>query len=428
MSHVTRRRTPRLGAVLEAAIALRAAGPRAVSRRGWSFSPINVLVEVTYRCNLRCNFCHYLDFIEKKAEPLGPVSEPSLDDMERFIANVPRGRLVSFAGGEAFVRREFRGLLDRTSRTHRTHVITNGTLLSNEIAEHLVDLAPRHRWQRGLVLLCVSLQGTAKTNDRVVARPGSWEKTVAGVNAVVTARKRASKEFPKINLKMVVTNDTVGDVEAFVRLGVDLGVDVVNLMVEHSDETHSGVISGAAPPTLFHEPVTAPSRIDLDHLRIQLVRAYSVAEQSGMEIRTTPPNLPIEEFVDHYRDRHAPDPAHYRCTSPWSRVGLMADGRYVACPFARFGDVTVNNLDEVWNGSDMRLLRTTIRDEGVQPGCSGCCNLQYVGPLRQGLDGVDGKTVEAVTAAPTSQVTTDARQIAPVPVILSARSLPASHR
>lgn len=400
MTTTTRRpdrllRRVRLSALLEAIIALRAVGTRAVSRSGKAFAPINALIEVTYRCNLRCNFCHYLDIIEHKATPLGPVDEPTIEQLEETIAEVPRGGLISFAGGEAFVRREFRALLRRTSATHRTHVITNGTLLSDEVAAELVDLAPLRIWQRGFVLLCVSLQGLEDTNDRVVARPGSWAKTVRGVSAVVAAREAAGKSFPKINLKTVVSIDTVGELPEFVALASELGADVVSLMVEHSDDAHTGVISGDVSDDLIRRPVTSPSRIDLRELREQLIRAYLVAEESGIEIRTTPPNLPIDEFVAHYERDHVPNPGVYGCTSPWSRVGLMADGRFVACPYYRVGDVTDGGLAAAWNGPEMAAARREIRSTGIQPGCSGCCNLQYHGPLNVGLSGVDEASVTA---------------------------------
>ncbi len=359
--------------------------PRLLWRDGRAFLPIHMLMEVTYRCNLRCNFCQYLDIIEGKAQPFGPSPRDiGLEDLKRRIDELPRGRLITFAGGETLVRRDFPELLAHAGRQHRTHVITNGALVSEEVALAYVDLAPRRVWQNGLVLVEVSLQGDEAVHDRVVQRPGSWRRAVQGMEHMVRARRQARRSFPKLDLKLVVTRDTVSSMVDFVRLGKRLGVDLINFLAEHD------LVANAAGGELDHlrRAQRAPEGVDPDFLRRQLIRCYELERELGVQIRLTP-HVPVEEFVRHYTPGRALDPAEYVCEGTWSRLAVAADGRYAPmCHYAATGDMRRQPIEEVWNGERFRAFRRSVQRDRIYPGCNGCCNLKYVGPQKYGLAGV----------------------------------------
>jgi len=378
-----------LSKLLDRIFRLHGAIPRRLRRDGRAFLPVHMFVEVTFRCNLRCNFCEYLDIIEGKAKHVGPhVGDLSYADIIRHIDALPYGRLVSFAGGETLVRRDFPEILAHASRRHRTHVVTNGSLIDEDIARQYVDLGPRRVWQNGLVLVGISMEGDEERHDRIVQRPGSWRRTVEGVRHVARLRRAARKRYPKLNLKLVVTRDTVDGLVDFVRLAHDLGVDMVNFLAEHDLVGHSGTLTGHPADNRLYAPQRRPDGVDPRFLRDQLREAFVQAESFGLQTRLTP-HVPIEEFVRHYTDDRTLDPAEYECGAAWSRIGIAADGRYSpACNYVRTGDVRQGSLSEAWNGEDFRALRVAIRESRVFPGCNGCCNLQYVGRRAFGLAGL----------------------------------------
>jgi len=373
---------------LERLFELHGAVPRWLWRDGRAFAPIHMLMEVTYRCNLRCDFCQYLDIIEGRRAPDGPLrTDVPRRDLERWIDDFPKGRLISFAGGETLVRRDFPGILAHATRRHRVHVITNGVLIGEEIARTYVELAPRRVWQNGLVLVEVSLQGDETTHDRVSQREGSWRQAVDGVRRLVRLRSEAGKTFPKLDLKMVVTRDTVGSMVDFMRLASRLGVDLVNFLAEHDLKGNS---AGERPENLWR-PQRVPEGVEPSLLRRQLVRCHQLAQELGLQIRLTP-NVPIDEFVRHYREDRALLRSEYVCEGVWSRIGVAADGRTgTVCPYFADGDVRRDRLHGAWNGEALRAFRRDLRSARIYPGCSGCCNLKYVGRRRMGLDGVSGR-------------------------------------
>ena len=371
--------------VLEKLFELHGTIPRWLWKDGRAFSPIHMLMEVTYRCNLRCNFCQYLDIIEGKKDPYGPSqTDLSTADLTRWIDAFPRGRLISFTGGETLIRRDFPEILAYASRRHRVHIITNGALIDEGMARRYVDLAPRWVWQNGLVLLEISLQGDERTHDRVAQRKGSWQKAVDAMRHMVRFRAASGKRFPKFDLKLVVTQHTVGIMVEFMHLAKILGVDLVNFLAEHDLK---GNAEGEQLKNLWR-PQRPPEGVDPAFLRQQLIRCYELERQLGLQIRLTP-NVPIDEFARHYTDDRELRDSEYVCEGVWSRLGLSADGRTgTVCPYFATGDMRQLTLPEAWNGEALRAFRSEVHDVGIYPGCNGCCNLKYVGSKRAGLLGV----------------------------------------
>jgi MoaA/NifB/PqqE/SkfB family radical SAM enzyme len=383
--------------LLEKMFELHGTIPRLMWRNGRAFLPIHMLIEVTYRCNLRCSFCHYLDIIEGKAKPVGPSQgDLPLAELKRHIDALPQGRLVSFAGGETLVRKDFPEIIAHTARRHRAHIITNGALITEEVARLYVDLAPRRVWQNGVVLVEVSLQGDEALHDRIAQRKGSWRRAVDGIRHMARLRSEARKQFPKLDLKMVITQHTVDAMVPFVRLAQSLGVELVNFLAEH-DLTHN---SEGGQLRYLQRPQQPPVGVDPERLRQQLIRSYEVAEASGVQLRLTP-NVPIDEFVRHYTDDRSLDPSEYICEGIWSRVGISADGRLSPlCSYEVGGDVRTQPLREMWNSERLRTFRSATHQARIYPGCHGCCNLKYVGPKPHGLRGIADVTTGIASSAP----------------------------
>ena len=377
-----------LSAAFEKIVELHGAIPRAIWKDGRAFDPVHIFLEVTYRCNLRCNFCQYLDIIKGEVQTVGPVKEFKTEEIKDAIDQFPAGRLMTFSGGETLVRKDFPEVLEYACREHRAHIITNGALLKDDIAKLYVDLAPRQPWQNGLVLVGISMEGDEERHDMVVGRKGSWRKTIEGIRALVRHRNAAGKKFPKFNMKLVVTKDTVGEMVEFMHLAADCGVDLVNFMAEHDLVGHSATLITEPDKSNITVEQPKPEGVDPAFLREQLIKCFEVERDLDLQIRTTPANLPIDEFVRHYTDDRYLDPKEYRCEGPWSRVQLTAEGRYSPCFYLRTGDSRNQTMREVWNGEEFKKFRRDLKEHKVYAGCSGCCNLKYTGKKRWGLAGI----------------------------------------
>jgi radical SAM protein with 4Fe4S-binding SPASM domain len=131
--------------------------------------PVLSELAVTYRCNLRCNFCYVGE---------QPCDELSTSDAQNVLYKIAREAevpSVSFTGGEPMLRTDIRELVAYASGIGMwTNLITNGTLLTVDAVRQLRDA--------GLSSAQVSIEGpNAVVHDSITGVPGSFEKTLNGI-------------------------------------------------------------------------------------------------------------------------------------------------------------------------------------------------------------------------------------------------------
>lgn len=131
--------------------------------------PLEVMFEVTHRCNLPCVHCYLPDH--------GDHGELSFDEVCGILDQLVEAGTVflTLTGGEVLARRDFLEILDAAAaRGFVIKVLTNGTLITDEVADHFA--------RAGVLEVSISLYGTdAEIHDRVTEMPGSFARTMAGI-------------------------------------------------------------------------------------------------------------------------------------------------------------------------------------------------------------------------------------------------------
>jgi SynChlorMet cassette radical SAM/SPASM protein ScmE len=136
----------------------------------YSKIPHSVRILLTNRCNLNCNFC--LIDAQKNANK----EELQTNDWLNFFERLKELRVfnVSISGGEIFLRNDLLVLLKklRENRMHRITLLTNGTLITEEIANQLNELNIKN--------ISISVDGLEETHDQIRGT-GSFQKTIKGI-------------------------------------------------------------------------------------------------------------------------------------------------------------------------------------------------------------------------------------------------------
>lgn len=167
--------------------------------------PVLSEIAVTYRCNLKCNFC----YVGKNNN-----NELRTGDMKKILyrifheAEIPS---VSFTGGEPLLRQDINVLVRyAASMGMWTNIITNGTLLTEAGIETLKEA--------GLSSMQVSLEGAdATAHDRITGMVGSFEKTVASI-------KSLQKYGIPVHTNTTISRNNFNDIEALPRFIRSLGL------------------------------------------------------------------------------------------------------------------------------------------------------------------------------------------------------------
>jgi len=341
----------------------------------FSLPPVQAFFEVTYRCNLRCDMCHYLEIIEETESKKTYKNELSSEEVKKAIAKLPRFSLITFTGGEAFMKSDFMDILEFATKRHKVHIITNGTTLSDKVVEDLMRLRLKSTWGSGLFYMGVSLEGGEELHDTITTIPGSFKKTTQGLERLVARRKEMKSRFPLIHVTCVINRGNVRELVPLYEYSSKLGVNVANYVL-------------SSPATYWHgkdydqdvhlqRPTQPVEEIEPILLREQLELLQSKSEENKTQLRFSPNYITVDEIVRYYSNKSSHE--DYRCYIPWTKVAFSAYGDVFSCPHYRVGNVNDGDSSPAWQSDRIQGFREKLKAEGVFPGCLGCCQSEYVG-------------------------------------------------
>ncbi len=141
-------------------------------------TPTRAVVQLTRRCNLRCNMC--------KTWALPAPGELSADEIGDVVGAMTRLAWLDLTGGEPFVRSDiedvFVAVVERTPALGVLHFQTNGWMRERVLA--CVEQVRRRRPGLDLIVT-VSLDGPPSVHDAIRGRPGSFERALGTANALM---------------------------------------------------------------------------------------------------------------------------------------------------------------------------------------------------------------------------------------------------
>ncbi len=133
--------------------------------------PIEVSLELTHHCNYRCEHCYIPDFQAPDRMPTARVMTllEELADTGTFY--------LTLTGGEIFLRRDWYPIAQRARQLgFSLRLFSNGYRIDEAIADQIASLH---------CTMEISLYSVrAETFEAVTRRPGSFERTIAGIERV----------------------------------------------------------------------------------------------------------------------------------------------------------------------------------------------------------------------------------------------------
>ena len=140
--------------------------------------PISGTIEVTERCNNRCAHCYVnLPLKDQKARS----NELTFEEHRRILDEISAagGLWVCFTGGEIFLRKDFLDIYTYAKKKGLLPTLfTNGTLITPEIADYLVNWRPFN--------IEITLYGhKQKTYEKITGIPGSYNHCMEGIHMLM---------------------------------------------------------------------------------------------------------------------------------------------------------------------------------------------------------------------------------------------------
>ena len=191
--------------------------------------PISGSFELTSRCNLACRMCYVRQAAGDsfyKGKELSPaqwllLAQQALDNGLLFL---------TLTGGEIFLRQDFFEIYEPLTRMgFILTLMTNGTLITDEIANRLVQSPPNH--------INITIYGASKeTYQTVTGVADGFNNCCAGIETLI------AHHLP-IGLKTTITRQNVSDLTAMKEMARNWEIPLIAswLLAERRDGKKSDV-------------------------------------------------------------------------------------------------------------------------------------------------------------------------------------------
>ena len=336
--------------------------------------PMGAVYEATMRCNLHCEFCYVGDLLNIEGEWR---EELTLDALNRAFPERSDFQ-ISLTGGEIFMRKDIMSVLDlfRTKGYACGYLTTNGTIITEERAEALADLAAAGFLKH----ISVSIDGPGELHDVARGVKGTFERTTTGLRRLQAAAKR--KHAPlRVSINTTVAHETLDALDRMVDVAGELGVDAIglnHLMFSTPEEVAETVRlidpTGGTDASAIATFVTPDPGLDIERVRAQVSALQEKCRAKNILFDYRPKVHP--QLVDNYYTPGAK--LEGRCLYPFLHARVSFSGKVYFCPFIRVevGDLTTSSLEEVWNGEKYVTMRKALVENGIFPVCRRCCKVE----------------------------------------------------
>jgi MoaA/NifB/PqqE/SkfB family radical SAM enzyme len=333
--------------------------------------PMGAVYEATMRCNLHCEFCYVGDLlnIEGQWREELPIEALARAFPER------NGFQINLTGGEIFMRKDILSVLDlfRSKGYACGYLTTNGTIITEERAEALADLAAAGFLKH----VSVSVDGPRDLHDAARGLKGTFERTTAGLKRLQEAARRKGAPL-RVGINTTVTHESLEALDRMVDVAEELGVDAIglnHLMYCTPEEVAETVkILGASDPSVIATYVTPDPGLDVAHVRAKVTALADRCREKNILFDFRPKVR--EPLMDSY---YTPGTKlDGRCLYPFLHARVSFSGKVYFCPFIRIevGDLTQSSLEEVWNGETYVEMRRKLLEHKIFPVCRRCCKVE----------------------------------------------------
>lgn len=329
----------------------------------------NVTLELTYRCNLTCDFCYLRVEEERLGRVIGKKEELGYDEILRILAGLPRRSNVTFVGGEVTIKNRFWDLVEVAARRHRVTIGTNAVMFTPEVCERIVAA--------GVRTVGTSLDGPEDVHDGIRGK-GNFARTSTNIRRILDGRRRRGLDHPRVNVNCVMVPENIPRLAEVVEIAHALGVDSCSFQVLDPSLSRSGI--NLRDEIVEREDWQSQlARVDLEVFRVSLDALGRRAHELGVAC-TLVPLASRAEVLDFYAGKF--DDARYTCSVPWTTTRISPTGDVFPCLNYRIGNVREQSLGRLWNHARYREFRNRMRPRGLYQSCAGCCKMTPVKPAR----------------------------------------------
>ena len=322
-------------------------------------APRSLDVELTARCNLRCTYCYFFDNPEVHYRDL-----PTEGWLQFFEECGSLGIMnLTLAGGEPFMRKDLRTLIDGIVRNRmRFSILSNGGLIDDDIAAFIAKSGRCDYVQ-------VSVDGATPETHDVCRGKGSFERAVGGIRVL-------QRQGVPVAVRMTIHRHNVHDLENGARFLLE------ELRLPGFSTNAAGYL-GSCRYNANSVMLTLEQRQEAMQTLLDLNKRYN-----GRITATAGPLAEARMWrqMEEARVQAAPPKANRGhltgCGCHWNKIAVRADGAIVTCTMLAhmvLGWINQDSLEEIWLRSPdlTQMRRRHLIPLTSFDSCEGCVYIGY---------------------------------------------------
>ncbi len=332
-------------------------------------APISVILEFTRLCNLKCPHCYMNTYLIESDRTR--LHELSTEEWLNCIDSLSDAGVVSitFSGGEPLLREDFFKVAEyASSKGLSSSLATNGMMIDKETVKKLKEVGIGH--------VEISLSSAKKDSNDALRGKGSFEKTI-------NAAKYCMEEGMTVGLAITLTKQTKDEIEEFLELakniGVDLAVFLNFLPVGHASGSKNLDLDPYESEELLKTINKKRQAYDSFFRKIVVLQATHIARVC-YDMTEDKKNFVLQQigFIKLNNPGRGNRLKYVGgCAAGRFLAAISPEGEIMPCPFLRLklGNIKKDNFFNIWL-SDTVLNK--LRDRENWNGNCGKCNHKIV--------------------------------------------------
>lgn len=325
--------------------------------------PLNVSIEITHRCNLRCSMCFQSKSTDKSLEM-------KTEEVKNIIDRLPLWTIITFTGGEPFMRRDFRNILSYALKKRKCSILTNAELINEKDIEMLVN--------EKLSLIGISIDGIGATHDNIRNKAKLFEKTIETIRKLSKAKKRKNTNFPLIDIKTVILKENLHQLHDIYLLAENLGADFFTLSLPKLSDRQFNEPYYDSLTEIFSHKISPLKPLEKQEIKPLSKQIDLIMSSSGSTLkRFYPYEMFNNKAIKKYYDNEISPIDFKPCSVPWSLACISPYGDVFPCLSYNAGNIKNKTLSEIWNGEKFQKFRAKLNKRHLDNCCLGCCYSAY---------------------------------------------------
>jgi len=335
-----------------------------------------VYVEPTNMCNLGCSTC----MRNAWDEPSGIIAEKTFQRLLQSLAQMEVKPLVFFGGfGEPLAHPRILEMLAAVKNLGcEVEMISNGTLLSEEVARRLVEIELDRLW--------ISIDGATPQSYADVRLGDMLPDIKANLSRLRDMRSLAYVTHPKIGIAFVAMKRNITDLPEVLRLGRVLGADRFSIsnVLAHTEELREEILYAHTlnDAELQHSPVSPLISVPWMDVNERTAEALLAVLKGGWRLRLAQRDLErgisLCPFVERGSLSIRWDGRVSPCLPLLHSHESYLDDRHRRVTHFSVGDIHQQSLVDIWMDCAYLTLRQRLHVFDFSP-CCFCNSCEQAG-------------------------------------------------